>query len=298
MFVCCEYAILSSLSRGKNVLKNLLPTKNTTTSKLIQKQVTQKLQDIEATTDSNVRRRLAHEAITCLPVQKENQPVLRGDLLVSDSAGHRKDKLLDFSGIHTSSSGVRNQQYNDLVAHQIREAALLKTGLIASDDGETYACRKAVQRKHRKYDIIQTLANIQASAYGVSRPLTFIAAIITHRGELSSELMNFVSSCTARFKALKKLSPAMCGLTPSQAAAKYRSDLKTALYCQMARGWGRQLVATRAMGACALETLQGAVLSCLFLSCLVLSCLVFVFVVFVVSLCLVCVLCLLLLVLF
>jgi hypothetical protein len=242
--------ILSSLGEAGR-LKNLLPTKRGKVAQAAQKEAEAKLEGIRSASDPALKQALAREALKCLPTQAEDQPSLRGDLLVEDALGRRPSKLLDLTAPHDSCKTLRRGQYNHLLRAYREEAGLFEAGLIGAVPGESYACAQTSKKKHAKYHIVEVLANIQASAFGVNRPLKFAAAVMTHRGELSPEFMDFIEVCAARFKSLRRAMPDGTGYSPSQAATSFRNRFKTALCCQMARGFGRQLVATRVMGACA-----------------------------------------------
>ena len=113
---------------------------------------------------------------------------------------------------------------------------------------QTKACTDAVANKHKKYRVVETLANMQAAAFQNSKPLKFVAGVLTHQGEFSSEFFDFIRLCAFKFKSLKFVSPDLCGFTPSQASARFLSDFKNAIYCSLANGFGRQLVVSAAVG--------------------------------------------------
>ena len=65
---------------------------------------------------------------------------------------------------------------------------------------------------------------------------------------MAGELIDAIEYCTGRYKASFRVSPDIDGRTPAKAAASFRARFKHALCVQMAGGFGRQLLATSAMG--------------------------------------------------
>ena len=107
--------------------------------------------------------------------------------------------------------------------------------------------KKAVKKKHDVYGLIETLGNVAASKFDSRQKLKFVAAFMTHRYEMSRDLINTIEYCTNRYKASLRVSPHIDGLTPSAAGAIYRNQFKTDLCVQMVSGFGRQLLSTANM---------------------------------------------------
>ena len=231
--------ILSSLSANRNLVRSLLPTKNTTLAKATQTNLIERLEIIQSTADPTHRQRLATEALQSLPSHGENNNTLRADVLISDPLCRNKSRLVDFTAPHSSCKSVRNSQYGFLRKQFLAEKDLLLVGMTPGSSSESKACAAASRKKHKKYHFIETLANIQAASFGNSSPLVFVAAVLTHRGEFSSDFLDLIEFCAARFKALRKASPDICGLSHSQATARFRGTFKTAIYCALVNGFGR-----------------------------------------------------------
>jgi hypothetical protein len=103
---------------------------------------------------------------------------------------------------------------------------------------------KAVKDKHDKYDLITKLLNLHAALGSATHQAKFVAAIMSHRGEMSGELIDLIECLSKRFKANERRSENIDGLTPSQATARFRADFKGRLYVALARGWALQLRST------------------------------------------------------
>ena len=79
----------------------------------------------------------------------------------------------------------------------------------------------AVKLKHKTYGLIETLANVQAAGFGASRPVKFVAAAITHQGEMSNEFLNLVTKAVGRYRNSLRLHPDIDGNTAAKAASIY-----------------------------------------------------------------------------
>ena len=111
--------------------------------------------------------------------------------------------------------------------------------------------KKAVKKKRDIYGLIESLANLQDSKFSTRQKTKFVAAIMTHRCEMSRELIDAIEYCTNRYKSSLRVTPHIDGLTPSVAGSVYRSQFKTDLCVQMVSGFGRQLLATASMSLAA-----------------------------------------------
>jgi hypothetical protein len=136
--------ILSSLGEAGR-LRNLLPTKTGKVSQAAQREVEAKLNGIRSTSDPALRQAMAREAVGSLPIQAEDQPSLRGDLLIEDPAGRRPSKLLDLTAPHDSCKTFRRGQYPTSSVHTRRRRDCLKPGSSGPSPG-----RPSLVRRHPK----------------------------------------------------------------------------------------------------------------------------------------------------
>ena len=117
---------------------------------------------------------------------------------------------------------------------------------LAADNQDFPAVASAVRTKNKLYDLIPKLANIQAR-FGTLPRLKFVPAVVTHRCEMSRDLLDSIEYCTSRYKASLRISPHIDGLTPSVAGSRFRAQFKNDISVQMVSGFGKQLLATVSM---------------------------------------------------
>ena len=146
---------------------------------------------------------------------------------------------------------MKKQLKHHLALQKQNQAMFSANYHLAPAHPESPAVKAAVADKHKTYGLIETLANAQAFGSGPRVRLKFVAGVITHRCEMASELIDAIEYCTGRYKARLRVTPHIDGLTPAKAAANYRTQFKTDLCVQMAKGFGRQLLATVSMSLAA-----------------------------------------------
>ena len=156
---------------------------------------------------------------------------------------------LRFTGIGDDTIASVNRQLSYHLALQKKTDKLFATNyhLAPANNEDTPVVKIAAKNKTKIYGLIETLANIQAEGFGPERPMNFVPAVITHRGELGSAFIKTIEHCVLRYKASLRVTPHIDGLTPAKGAACYRRQFKTDLCVQMAKGFGRQLLATVSM---------------------------------------------------
>ena len=153
------------------------------------------------------------------------------------------------TGIHCSSKESVSRQLQYHMQLQRRSNVSFAANFhLASNAGDSPAVAKAVSLKRKKYGLIETLANVQAAGAGPQLRLKFVAGVMTHRCEMAGELVDSIEYCTGRYKAGLRVVPDVDGRAPAKAAASFRARFKQALCAQMVGGFGRQLLATSAMG--------------------------------------------------
>ena len=99
----------------------------------------------------------------------------------------------------------------------------------------------AIKVKRAKYSVLNKLLGLQASLYTVAKKCDFVVAAISHRGEMSGELIDFIEDVTMKFKYEERKRYNVDGLTALQATTAFRSDFKLRIYTSLVRGWGTQL---------------------------------------------------------
>ena len=131
-----------------------------------------------------------------------------------------------------------------LLKEQILERLLTAAGLHPIARSQNLpAIADAVKEKHARYGVIEKVVNMRHKAGLVPAPAKFVAAAISHRGEMAGELIDMIECLAKRAKAVSLRSPDLLGRSPSRVAADFRSGLKDRLMVNVASGWGRQLLA-------------------------------------------------------
>jgi hypothetical protein len=247
------FSILQSLFSTPEQLRSLFPKYHDADAGRRRAALEEALDSIRAAPDNATRRAI----VAGVAALERNRPApsaaegvaVRADALAVPDDGKGKALLIDVTGVHDSTKDSINKQLAFHVQLQRRsQASFAASFSLASSAGDSPAVAKAVAGKHKRYGLIETLANIQAAGFGPQLPLKFVAGVVTHRGEMASELIDAIEYCTGRFKAGLRTCPDIDGHTPPRAAAAFRTRFKHALCVQIAGGFGRQLLATSAMG--------------------------------------------------
>jgi hypothetical protein len=244
------YNLVHNIFTSPDQLKVLFPKHNDATASLRRKALENQLEVISAS-PVNVRNAMVAE------IANDNHgngaPAAdavsrRADTLAVPGNGRGVSYWCDITSINCTTKGNVNKQADYHVKLQQKDHSIFhSTHALASRVMDSPAVLVAEKIKHKKYGLIETLANLQALGAGPSLPLKFIAAVITHRCEFSAEFINYIEACTGRYKNNLKLVPDIDGRTPAKAAMVFRSRFMLALCVQMARGFGHQLIATAAM---------------------------------------------------
>jgi hypothetical protein len=163
--------------------------------------------------------------------------------------GRGKSLGFDVTGIGDDTVATVNKQLSYHLGLQKQTDKLFATNYhLAPTAGQDSPVIKVAARNKKKiYGLIETLANIQASGFGPELPLKFVPAVITHRGEMGTDFLSSIEYCANRYKASLRVTPHIDGLTPAKGASNYRRQFKNDLCVQMAKGFGRQLLATVSM---------------------------------------------------
>jgi len=106
-----------------------------------------------------------------------------------------------------------------------------------SRDDNTPAVMRAVKNKINKYDLICRVCDIQTTVKRTGRPIELVPAIVTHRGEMSTELLDLIEQCTSKVKFARNVFD-MLGRSNAQRATYFRREFKDSIICAIAKGWG------------------------------------------------------------
>lgn len=248
------YSILQGLFSTPDQLKALFPKYNDPAASRRRVALEASLGDVRNAPNAANRREIvagivASERSNPPPAAAAEGVAVRADVLAVPDDGRGRALLVDVTGIHCSSKESASRQLRYHVQLQRRSNVSFAANFhLASNAGDSPAVAKAVSQKHKKYGLIETLANIQAAGAGPQLPLKFVAGVMTHRCEMATELVDSIEYCTGRYKAGLRVTPDIDGRTPARAAASFRARFKQALCAQMVAGFGRQLLATSAMG--------------------------------------------------
>ena len=177
---------------------------------------------------------------------------VRADIHAVPANGKGPGYLIDGTAIHPTPKDLGKKQLKFLLETQKRSNNAFNANYrVVSNTRDSPVVQAAVKLKHKTYGLIETLANVQAAGFGASRPVKLVAAAVTHQGEMSNEFLNLITKAVGRYRSNLRLYPDIDGNTASKAATIYRSSFKGAVCAQMARGFGRQLLATAGMSLAA-----------------------------------------------
>ena len=212
------------------------------------KERAQKIQDAltqaDAISDPIAKTQVVSDAINAILPDAElvkDGSAARADC--SFSNGHGKKLVCDVTIIHTTCPDYVEKNHKFLMADLLNRRNALAEGYYMVDNNDnTPAVVNAAIRKHVKYGLIERLINLQALVGAVPQHAKFVPCVISHRGELGSEFVDLLEVLATNYKQLRRLHPSADGLTPTQAATKFRCDLRHALFSALACGWGTQLI--------------------------------------------------------
>jgi hypothetical protein len=107
------------------------------------------------------------------------------------------------------------------------------------------ALTKAAKNKHDKYAPVVYTAMLQRYQRGNKKKFNFLAAALSHSGEMSSGLFDLVEWITGhRKRAARKGGLLYDGRPPSRVAAEFRKSLKDAIQVTAARTIGHYIAVT------------------------------------------------------
>ena len=88
------------------------------------------------------------------------------------------------------------------------------------------------------YGLITKLSNLKAATRGRQQRTIFVPAIISQRGEMSYELVDFIEHATGRFKRRQRKVFDIDGRTLAQRVARFRTSFKDSLMKSLFSGVG------------------------------------------------------------
>jgi hypothetical protein len=229
-------------------IRGLFPKAPKADSKALQKQLEADIDQIEKARSASEKRKLYKQAIDRVqpPVDQEDACTVRADSSVSAQDGTGLFYLVDASVTHTTSISALLAAYRYHMARLAIERDDFAKGVpTAHVVGSSPQVGSVVKKKNAKYGLVERLLNLQAAlSPGGGRKAKFVAAVMSHRGELCGGLIDLIETFAGRFKAIQRVSENIDGLTPAQATACFRSDFKNALFVALAKGWGMQILST------------------------------------------------------
>ena len=108
---------------------------------------------------------------------------------------------------------------------------------------QTPQVAKVVKKKEEKYGLLEKLLNVHGALNGTART-KFVAAVLSHRGELAGGFMDLMEAITLKFRRNERGNDNIDGLSPARASALFRSDFKAKVFVALTKGWGMQMLAT------------------------------------------------------
>ena len=99
--------------------------------------------------------------------------------------------------------------------------------------------------------------NVQQASGQSPHKAISVPAIISHHGEMSPQLFNFIESCVNQFRSAFRVQNLLFsdpdGRNVFQATAHYRTQFKDDIFAALAKGWGQQLAAAHIKGTIACQ---------------------------------------------
>lgn len=225
----------------------LFAKKPTACSKAAAKHLEKALDDISHLNTNSARITHLQNAITeaqnLIPAD-EGGVAARTDLILRDVNSSSTTLIIDVTVRHSTAKRSLSASHTKLMNEQITERMLSAAGLHPIARSQNLpAIAAAVKEKHERYGVIEKIVNMRHKAGIAPAPARFVAAAISHRGEMAGELIDMIERLTMRAKTASLRSSSLLGLSPSQTTAVFRSGLKDRLMVNIASGWGRQLLA-------------------------------------------------------
>jgi hypothetical protein len=226
-----------------NIIESIFPKHPTKQSNVSQNALAATINSLHSTLNPTQRAQLVKNAIAALPVfEKKDAGAIRPDVLLAPLNGKGEDIYIDGSAIHTSCDSYIKKQLKSLEARCKDDIALFKEDSRPSAFTEnTPAVAAVAKKKFKKYGLIASLINLQVAAKHSTRGGRVIPAIVSHRGEIGGDLLNFIEQCTNRFKGLQARTFDINGLSIAQRTSDYRRDFKNSLMINLASNWGSMM---------------------------------------------------------
>jgi len=170
---------------------------------------------------------------------------LDGELVAPDGS----DMWFDVTMYHDTSAGRRDSQLKWLADRAEAEFNAFQAGTVLpgiADRSMSPAMQKAVATKHHKYaPVVYTAALQRYQRPGYKKRPLFLAAAVSHTGEMSPGMFDLVEWVTGhRKRAARKGGPQYDGRAPNGVAADFRKNLKDAIQVTAARTIGHYIAAT------------------------------------------------------
>jgi hypothetical protein len=165
---------------------------------------------------------------------------VRLDLAIEFPGG--KDLWCDFTGIHATSTSTSKKLTKWL--NEANIADYVSAGVVANNPTARTASPAvvaAIVAKDARYKLMLELASQQKRNRRREYEPTFVAAVITHTGELSQGMITLIERITAEAAKNFRRSELTLGLSKKRFTAAFRTRLKDALMATNARGFGRAL---------------------------------------------------------
>jgi hypothetical protein len=216
-------------------LGSIFPKKPTPISKSNHKLLTSALKQIQEVKEPS--KKLLFLKATLQNVQllePQDCAAVQPDLAAKTYSGKGVEQLIDTTLIHTScASYAKDQRFflTNLVKEQLM---LFEEGSgPAVYDLNTPAVVTRAKAKHSKYDDIEHLANLQAAAKQRKRKVAIVPAVVSHRGELGSELHDLIEEWTACYRAQQRKVFDFSGKSLVQRTSDFRRDFKNSIILKL-----------------------------------------------------------------
>jgi hypothetical protein len=190
-----------------------------------------------AATQADLRRQI-QEMVAAAPGKLVG---LRLDVVLTSPDGLTGPAFVDVGFIHPTAASYLSQQAT--FVHDCLNARLAadpRASVNEMSDMNSHALGKSEHVKQARYASIVSLATA-LSASKKTPPPQFFAALITHSGELSNDLIKLVEWVTAAYRYSMSGTPFFDGISPKRRVGLFRQRFKDNLMVVLANGFGRSL---------------------------------------------------------
>jgi len=148
----------------------------------------------------------------------------------------------DARQIHSTADSYCRRQYKSMIKEFWKAYKLWKDGsILQRQEVNTPIVTSAANQKHRMYDTIADLINLQVNINSSALPTKMVPLVVSHRGEFGRETIDFINHLTAKFRHNSRKLFDIDGKTLTQRVSHFQLAFKNSLIAKVATGHARML---------------------------------------------------------